>query len=483
MTGLRFSPSLSLIRIRLYIIVALLVAVLTVQSANAEEVIGQHPAFPHPSCLDFDLGTGLLNDYLVAPIDLNCNQAKSNADVYDYFGFTTYERPRDPAGERRGALGYQRFEADDGAALYLFRTEVGGNAVFSSILTGREVKQGDTYLLEQGQLHSTGEDCQGVKDVWTEPNNTLHVSIELSVYEALQAFLLPDAGPPSSSQRSKLLDAILREQDKEHYADYQRSCSVTAEYLLDSASMELQLTSLRFDIENSISELAFNWFKSLLPASENLDVGVLIEDDLRALRNKLLPGFITQYQLVPPSPPNQTISLFIDRLYAAVQQKDIDTLLKMTSEDVMLGFGGSGGHQDLQNWLTQESADDDWENLETMLAIPGILMSPEVFCIPFPGCKANESTDFSIDTLIAIKADIPLYALPKDDALVIRNLDFERVEWQYPFDENARFKLVETFAGERGYVDKTLLRSPLDMRMEIALTEKGWLIQSILSGD
>jgi len=483
MTRLRFISSLFLIRNRLNLIAVSMIAILIAHPTKAEEDIVQNSAFPHPSCLDFDHSTGLLNDFLVAPLDLNCNQAESNADVYDYFGFTSYERPRDPAGERRGALGYQRFEANDGAALYLFRTEVGGNAVFTEILTGREIKMANTYLLEQGQIHSTGEDCQGVTDVWTEPNNSLHVSIELSVYEALQAVLLPQSGPPSSSQKSKLLNALLSQQDEEYHLYYQQSCSVTAEYRLDSTNLQLQLTSLRFDNDNGISELAFNWFKSLLPASENLKVGILIEENLPDLRDKLLARFKNHYQFVSPTLINQTLSAFINQLQTAVKQKDLDGFVGMTSEDVMLGFGGSGGHQDLQNWLTNENADDDWQNLNAMLAIPGIQMSSDAFCVPYPSCVSNESTDFSIDTLLTVKANTPLYALPEDDAIVIRDLHFEQVEWQYPYDENARFRLVETFAGERGYVDKGLLRSPFDMRMEITRTDKGWLIQSILSGD
>ncbi|THF72606.1 MAG: hypothetical protein E8F57_00455 [Methylophaga nitratireducenticrescens] len=76
-----------------------------------------------------------------------------------------------------------------------------------------------------------------------------------------------------------------------------------------------------------------------------------------------------------------------------------------------------------------------------------------------------------------------MYALPMDNAQVLRKLNFERVEWQYPYDDKARFRLVQTFAGERGYIDKALLRSPFDMRMEIVSTPQDWLIQSILSGD
>ncbi|ODN66344.1 hypothetical protein [Methylophaga muralis] len=462
---------------------ALLVMLMAIYSAMAKANIDHESAEIHPSCLDIDPRTSLRNDFLLEPLDLNCPQTGSSSDVFDYFGYTTYERPRDPAGERLGSLGYQRFAADDGAALYLLRIESGGNAVSTEIMTGKEVKKSNQRLLEQGQLHSAGEDCQGVSDIWIEPDVAIHLVVELSAYEALQALLLPTSGPPSASRKTQLLNALLKQQQQDDYQDFRRACAVTAEYRLDSASMQLQLTMLRFDIDDERSKDAFNWFQSLLPASENLDVAMILEDDLPNIRDKLMAPFKDQYQFAVPQQPDETFSIFFQQLKSAVERRDIVALLEMTTKDVMLGFGGSGGHQDLQSWLTHDNADDDWQSLSEMLAIPGIQLSPEVFCVPYPGCVGSESAYFSFDTYITIQPNTPMYALPMDNAQVLRKLNFERVDWQYPYDDKARFRLVQTFAGERGYIDKALLRSPFDMRMEIVSTPQGWLIQSILSGD
>lgn len=462
---------------------ALLAIVLAICSSMTIADSAHDSAMPHPSCLDFDPQTSLRNDFLIDPLVLSCNPDRSDAEVFDYFGFTTYERPRDFAGERLGSLGYQRFVADDGSAVYLLRTESGGNAVSVEIMTGKEVKNANRHLLEQGQLHSTGENCQGVTDIWIEPDGAIHLISELSAYEAVQALLLPNSGPPSASQQSKLLQVLLNQQQQDDYLNFQRACAVTAEYRLDSTNLQLQLTMLRFDLDDELSESAFNWFQSLLPASENLDVAMILEDDLPKIRGMLLAPFTSQYQFSVAEQQDQSITNFLEQLKSAVKQRDIAVLLDLTATDVMLGFGGSGGHQDLQSWLTQDSADEDWQSLDKMLALPEIQLSSDVFCVPFTGCVGSELIDFSFDSYITIQADTPLHALPTEDAPVLRKLNFERVEWQSPYDKNARFRLVETFAGERGYIDKAFLRSPFDMRMEIASTSQGWLIQSILSGD
>jgi hypothetical protein len=96
---------------------ALLAIVLAICSSMTLADSDHDSAMPHPSCLDFNHQTNSHNDFLLAPLDLTCNPDRSDADVFDYFGFTTYERPRDSAGERLGSLGYQRFVADDGAAV------------------------------------------------------------------------------------------------------------------------------------------------------------------------------------------------------------------------------------------------------------------------------------------------------------------------------------------------------------------------------
>ncbi|WP_304917179.1 hypothetical protein [Methylophaga sp.] len=456
---------------------------MAIYSAMATANIDHESAEIYPSCLDIDPRTSLRNDFLLEPLDLNCPQTGSSSDVFDYFGYTTYERPRDTAGERLGSLGYQRFVADDGAAVYLLRTESGGNAVSTEIMTGKEVKKSTQRLLEQGQLHSTGENCQGITDIWIEPDGAIHLISELSAYEAVQALLLPNSGPPSASQQSKLLQALLDHQQQNDYLDFQQACAVTAEYRLDSTNLQLQLTMLRFDLDDELSESAFNWFQLLLPVSDNLNVAMILEDDLPNMRDMLLAPFTNQYQFAVTEQQNQSITNFLEQLKSAVKQRDIAVLLDLTATDVMLGFGGSGGHQDLQSWLTQDSADEDWQSLDKILALPGIQLSSDVFCVPFTGCVGSESVDFSFDSYITIQADTSMHALPTEDAPVLRKLNFERVEWQSPYDENARFRLVETFAGERGYIDKAFLRSPFDMRMEIVSTSQGWLIQSILSGD
>jgi hypothetical protein len=152
----------------------------------------------------------------------------------------------------------------------------------------------------------------------------------------------------------------------------------------------------------------------------------------------------------------------------------------------MMGFGGSGGHATLRQWLRHpDTATDYWNALEYMLQLGSVRMAPDVFCLPYPGCLDIEpAINDPYRVLIVAGPNTPLLERPTTDARKLRLLDHDVVQRVELFgEEQTRFQRVQLHDGEVGYIDSTALRSPLELRMEIVRGENGWRIRSIVSGD
>jgi hypothetical protein len=71
-----------------------------------------------------------------------------------------------------------------------------------------------------------------------------------------------------------------------------------------------------------------------------------------------------------------------NRLLDALVRRDVDGILAIAAPNIMLSFGGAGGHADLRRWL---EADDGqyWSELEYALRMGGRFLGKDEFWAPF----------------------------------------------------------------------------------------------------
>lgn len=441
---------------------------------------------PHPACLDLDLRQPSHHGLLSAPLPLSrCDTAAEAAAPYEHFGFTSYDRPPDAAGMRGGSVGYQRIAGTDGEVLYVLRVEGGGNGVFDELLIGRELQDAAGTSLVDGRLHGLSSECGGLVDTWREPGGRIHMVLNLSPAEVLQALVAPRAQPPSAMRDEPTLRALFGPDVLPGELLSGSSCPGFAEYELDAALLEWRLNSLRLDIADEADEDALQALTERVPALDADGVAMLLGEELAAVRAALL-GKLPRPQLHPrdDTAMDAGFSAFRARLADVVRTRDAAALMGLAQPDVMLGFGGSGGHADLREYLREPaSADDYWRSLEDLLQLGSVRMATDVFCLPYPSCVEIAARD-PYSVLVVIRPDTPLLEQPLINARALRLLDFDVVQRFDPFAQaDARFLRVRMSDGEVGYIENAALRSPLDLRMEIVRESDDWRIRSIIAGD
>ncbi|MDP2399492.1 MAG: hypothetical protein Q8M53_14180 [Burkholderiales bacterium] len=441
---------------------------------------------PHPACLDIDLRQSVRDGFLVAPLRLSdCGPRGKRASPYNNLGFSSYDRPRDAAGTPTGSVGYQRIAGNDGEVLYVLRVHGGGSGVFTELLVGRERHGASGAMLIDGRVHGLSPECDGLVDAWTEPNGRIRMVLNLSPAAVLQALVAPRGQPPSAVRDGLTLQALFGERALSVGGAAARTCPGFAEYELDPGLLEWRLDSLRLDIRDDADEDALLTLIKRVPGLDADGVAMLLGDDLKAVRASLL-GRLQRPQLPPrdDTARDADFAAFSAALHGIVRKRDVEALIGMTLPEVMLGFGGSGGHADLRERLRNPAtAAGYWRDLGRMLQLGSVRMGADTFCAPYPGCIDLKARD-PHSVLVVIRPRTPLLERPDPRARSLRMLDLDIVQLFDQFGEgNGRFSRVRLFDGEVGYIDSAALRSPLDLRMEVVRSPGGWRIRSIVEGD
>jgi len=443
---------------------------------------------PHPACLDLDLRQPARDGFLPAPLPLTaCALPSAAVQPYDHLGFSSYDRPRDAAGTLTGSVGYQRIGGASSEVLYVLQVHGGGSGVYTELLVGHERQDASAVTLVDGRLHGLSSECGGLVDAWAEPNGRIRMILNLSPAGVLQALVAPRAQPPRAERDTRTLQALFSQDTLHSNALSDRSCPGFAEYELHPERLEWQLDSLRLDIIEDADEAALAALVERVPALAADGVAMLLGEELKAVRAALL-GALPRAQMPPRDDTalDADYSAFRDRLGIAVHKRDAEALIGMTEPHVMLGFGDSGGHDTLRQWLRHpDTAINYWSDLEYMLQLGSVRTGQNAFCLPYPSCISIEPAPSDpYRVLIVAAPETPLLEQPKRDARKLRILDHDVLQRNELFGEqDAGFQRVQLHDGEVGYIDSTALRSPLDLRMEIVRSQNGWRIRSIVAGD
>lgn len=190
----------------------------------------------------------------------------------------------------------------------------------------------------------------------------------------------------------------------------------------------------------------------------------------------------------PYAPRNECLDLpgaklFFVELSAAVRNRDADALLKLTSPQVQLDFGGGSGLTTFKERL----ADKDgrlWEEIEALLDLGCAHEANGDMTLPWYFAQPMKVED-PFEAMLVVAEDVPVLAEPRAGAKPVANLSWDLVDLAAEGGETAPegFTAVETQDGQRGYIANDKLRSLVDYRLSMSPKGEGWEIVSFVAGD
>lgn len=222
-----------------------------------------------------------------------------------------------------------------------------------------------------------------------------------------------------------------------------------------------------------------------IPASDG--TSTLDPEEANALTGEGLRYDGSRLHPLDETPRDPGFAAFIDELERVVRERDAEALISMTAPDIMLGFGGSGGHDDLRSWLGHpEIAPDFWRQLEDILPLGAVRQGPDAYCLPYTGCLPTRLLA-GLDpftTIIVTAADADLVAEPDNDAAVVRPLDHDILTLlNNPSTHTDDYLPVRDIDGHEGFVLRDRTRFVIGPRMAIVRDRDRWRIESYVSGD
>jgi hypothetical protein len=197
---------------------------------------------------------------------------------------------------------------------------------------------------------------------------------------------------------------------------------------------------------------------------------------------------------------NTGVSAFVENLKQVVQSKDTTGLYGYIDEDILNSFGGNGGISEFkQYWNMAGEGLRIWKILDELLKLGGTLNldldSKNVVGAtwPYTFTEFPDKLD-AYDYVIVTGSGVAMRKESSVDSEIITRLSYNILEFDNeltysnpdnPMDEEldeARWFAVK-YNGEIGYMSAKYIRSPIDYRMTIFLTEDGWKITMLIAGD
>jgi len=191
---------------------------------------------------------------------------------------------------------------------------------------------------------------------------------------------------------------------------------------------------------------------------------------------------VTRHKLIPPAQVfDAEFDAFYNEFTAAVRGKDMTFIDGILDDGVMSSFGGEPGIAFFyEYWGEWKSYDELWDVLEEIIALGGVYdQAKKSFVAPYlfqAGLEAYEQ--FAI-----IAKDVPVYANASTGSQVIASLDYSVLEfhssgefWEKGPED---FVSVTLLLGDKGYMQKKYLRSPIDYRLRIE--QKGRRVETALA--
>jgi hypothetical protein len=184
------------------------------------------------------------------------------------------------------------------------------------------------------------------------------------------------------------------------------------------------------------------------------------------------------------------------RFLEALTQRDTAALFAALNPRILNSFGGDGGIQEFKTqWqlTTAPERSEVWELLIGLLRQGGRFVQGGIFAAPFytlaPVTPRLSPELDGFETLVVIGEDVPVRATPSLDGPVLATLTQAVVQIDRQRDAvrdtagRIWAPVVLIHAQAPGWIEQSMVRSPIGYRLGIGRSGDAWEIRSLVAGD
>ncbi len=187
---------------------------------------------------------------------------------------------------------------------------------------------------------------------------------------------------------------------------------------------------------------------------------------------------------------------FRARLLEAIQSRDVDYIVVHSTADILISFGGNGGHDELREFLLEPeenyadeykhlaaaAREEHWAAFEEALDLGGVFTSPDTFVTPYIFAFNFPDRYDTYETLVVTGSSVLMRQAPASDAPVMARLNYSVVTGYEDKAVNGYAEVV-LHDGTRGFVHADYLRSPIDYRAVFERIDGVWKMAVLVAGD
>lgn len=198
-------------------------------------------------------------------------------------------------------------------------------------------------------------------------------------------------------------------------------------------------------------------------------------------------------QLVPQDKAlsDPSFAAFRNKLDATIAAKDAAALRAILAPRVVVSFGGeSGPDAFFENWKPADPASELWPLLAKLLSLGSTVeKSEEGVTATYPYAYAAFPDDLDAFTSgIITGRGVKVREKPDETAAVVTQLDHDVVvvrDWKFDPQTGTSppWIEVELWNGQRGFVAKSMIRSPGDYRVGFTKQGGAWKLTYLVAGD
>ena len=185
---------------------------------------------------------------------------------------------------------------------------------------------------------------------------------------------------------------------------------------------------------------------------------------------------------------------FRERLLRAVRGRDERFILSILDPNIELSFGGHRGIKDFKEmWLTKNSREDLWAELNAVLSLGGAFVTSgggKRFCAPYTFTNFPDDVD-AFEYAAIIGNNVRVRARPSLSAPIISTLSYDIVRADFYYDPNdpreekdtPGWVKITTPGGKQGYVAAKFIRNAVDYRACFRKVKGSWRMTAFIGGD
>lgn len=174
---------------------------------------------------------------------------------------------------------------------------------------------------------------------------------------------------------------------------------------------------------------------------------------------------------------------FRAQLQSAIARRDVAALLAAVDPNIRNSFGDNNGIAAFrQIWEPEDRRSRVWETLGEVLALGGSFDSEGNFIAPYVFSRWPDKLD-AFSHVALVGAGVPVRSSASPSAPTIASMSFSILEQVESTGADESWVQVRLPAGKTGFVDRRLVRSPIDYRAIFSKRGGKWKMTAFLAGD